>query len=141
MGLHTSLNKVEPGNRESLLAALSDMSYFDADFNGENGLEYLWDDVWVENDFEDYEDYEEKIESLDTEDDDYEEIILKYTSNLQWLLDEVKDIKDDKECVKDFFSYWLGQKDGNYYLEYEANYITNEDGKVIAVSIAVVSPY
>ena len=58
MNLYTGLEKVVAGNRNSLLAALESLSGFDCDFNGENGLEYLWGEVWEANGFENMEDYE-----------------------------------------------------------------------------------
>ena len=140
MSLYTSLEKVVAGNRKSLLAALESLSGFDCDFNGENGLEYLWDEVWKANGFESLEDYEKKQEYDSDEDEDYEEIELKYESNVKWLLNEVKDIEDEGECVKTFFETWM-EHDKNYYDEHEVNYIRNTKGKIIAVSFAVNGSY
>ena len=138
MSLYTSLEKVVAGNRKSLLVALESLSNFDCDFNGENGLEYLWDEVWETNGFESLEDYEEKQEYDSDEDEGYEEIELKYESNVEWLLNEVKDIEDDGDCIEAFFRIWM-EHDGNYYDEYETNYIRNKNGKVVAVSFATTS--
>ena len=138
MSLYTGLEKVVAGNRKSLLAALKSLSSFDCDFNGENGLDYLWNEVWEANGFESLEDYEEKQEYDSDEDEDYEEIKLKYESNVEWLLNEVKDIEDDGECIETFFETWM-DNDRNYYDEHEVNYIRNTKGKVIAVSFAVTS--
>lgn len=140
MSLYAGLEKVVAGNRDSLLAALKKISNFDCDFSGENGLEYLWDEVWEANGFESLEDYKEKQEYDSDEDEDYEEIELKYESNVEWLLNEVKDIEDDGECIDTFFKIWM-DKDENYYSEYEVNYIRNTKKKVVAVSVAVNGSY
>ena len=125
MSLYTGLEKVKAGNREDLLSALANFSDFDLDFNGENGLDYLWDEVWEVNGFENIDEYENQVNAE-----------LKYESNLEWLLDKVKDIEDDGECIETFFETWM-EHDRNYYDETEVNYIRNKKGKVIAVSFAV----
>lgn len=125
MSLYTGLEKVKAGNREDLLSALANFSDFDLDFNGENGLDYLWDEVWEVNGFENIDEYENQVNAE-----------LKYESNLEWLLDKVKDIEDDGECIETFFETWM-EHDRNYYDEPEVNYIRNKKGKVIAVSFAV----
>lgn len=129
MSLYTGLEKIKAGNREDLLSALANLSDFDCDFNGENGLDYLWDEVWEANGFKDIDEYDNQV---NTE--------LKYESNLEWLLDEVKNIKDDGECIETFFETWM-EHDKNYYDEHEVNYIRNTKGKVIAVSFAVNGSY
>lgn len=129
MSLYVKLENVKAGNRNSLLSALSSLSDFDCDFNGENGIDYLWDEVWEANGFKNQEDFEEQ------EDESKEEIKLKYESNLDWLLDEVKEIEDDADCIETFFRIWM-EHDRNYYDEYKANYIRNKNGKVVAVSFA-----
>lgn len=125
MSLFVKLESVKAGNRNSLLSALTSLSDFDCDFNGENGIGYLWDEVWKVNGFDSQEDFESKNE----------EVELKYESNLDWLLDEVKEIEDDADCVETFFRNWM-EHDKNYYDEYETNYIRNKNGKVVAVSFA-----
>ena len=125
MSLFLKLESVKAGNRDSLLSALSSLSDFDCDFIGENGISYLWDEVWKANGFESQEDFESKDEETE----------LKYESNLDWLLDEVKKIEDDADCIDTFFRIWMDH-DKNYYTEYEVNYIRNKNGKVVAVSFA-----
>lgn len=125
MSLFAKLENVKAGNRNSLLSALTSLSDFDCDFNGENGIDYLWDEVWEANGFESQEDFESKDEKAE----------LKYESNLNWLLDEVKEIEDDADCIETFFGTWM-EHDRNYYDEYEVNYIRNKNGKVVAVSFA-----
>ena len=73
MNLYTGLENVKVGNRESLLDALRSLSDFDCDFNGENGDDYLWEEA---NGFE---------------------------SNMDYLINKVRDIKDDEDCVNSFF--------------------------------------
>ena len=127
MSLFAKLESVKAGNRNSLLSALTSISNFDCDFNGENGIDYLWDEVWEANGFKSQEDFESQ-----------EEAELKYESNLDWLLDEVKEIEDDADCIETFFETWM-EHDRNYYDEYEVNYIRNirnKNGKVVAVSFA-----
>lgn len=128
MGLFVKLESVKAGNRNSLLSALTSLSDFDCDFNGENGIDYLWDEVWEANGFENQEDFESQDEETE----------LKYESNLDWLLDEVKEIEDDADCVETFFRTWM-EHDKNYYDEYETNYIRNKNGKVVAVSFAATN--
>lgn len=129
MSLYTGLEKVKAGNREDLLSALANLSDFDCDFNGQNGLDYLWDEVWKANGFEDIDDYKNQVNAE-----------LKYESNLDWLLDEVKDIEDDGECIESFFETWI-DNDRNYYDEPQVNYIRDSKKRVIAISFAVVGSY
>ena len=128
MELGSSLASVEPGNRDSLLQALIDISDGDCDFNGENGLEYLWDEVWEANGYKDYDDFADKHPDVE------EEVELKYESNMDYLLEKVKDIKNDYHCIEAYIEGWMGN-DG-YYGEYEWNWLKNDDGKIIALSIA-----
>lgn len=109
MNLYTNLVAVEKGNRQSLLNALEIISDFDCDFNGDNGIDYLWDDAEG------------------------------FESNLDYLLNEVKDIEEDEEVVKSFIEEWM-DRDSNYYTEYSYNTIT-EDGFVVAISLSAVSNY
>lgn len=112
MSLFSNLVQVEKGNRDSLLEALATMSDFDCDFNGENGVEYAWEET-LENGFE---------------------------SNLEYLLNEVKDIQDDSEAVQVFFETWM-KMDEDYYNEYNLDTITDDEGNVLAISIAVTTNY
>ena len=141
--LYTNLVKVKVGNRKSLLDALAELSAFDCDFIGENGVEYLWEEVWEENGFQSYDDFELQTEEPDSDDDEFEEfeeIKLKYESNLDYLLDQVKDIEDDRECVETFIETWM-DNDRNYYDEHEVNYLTDTKNRVTAISFAVIGGY
>lgn len=42
MSLYMNLVEVNAKDRESLLDALRNLGDFDCDFNGENGIGYLW---------------------------------------------------------------------------------------------------
>ena len=108
MTLHTSLEKVEAGDRKDLLNTLRNIADFDMDFNGDNGEDYTWEEA-LENGFE---------------------------SNLEYVLNIVEDIENDEECVKAFFEEWM-ENDG-YYAEYDVNCLTDSKGRVTAISYASV---
>ena len=128
MELRSHLAEVEPGNRESLLTALTILSSCDCDFNGENGLEYLWNEVWEANGYKDYDDFADKHPDIE------EEVSLKYESNMDYLVDKVRDIKNDYHCIEAYVEGWIGND--CYYGEYDLNWLKNRDGKIIALSIA-----
>ena len=128
MELRSHLVKVEPGNRESLLEALINISSCDCDFNGENGLEYLWDEVWRVNGYADYDSF--AIQHLNV----YKEIDLKYESNMDYLVGKVRDIENDEECINTFVDGWIGND--SYYGEYEVNWLTDDNGNIVVLSIA-----
>lgn len=110
--LYANLVEVKKGDREDLLTALASLSDFDCDFIGENGIEYAW---------------EETLEA-------------GFESNLDYLLDAVKDIENDVECVNEFIDTWM-QNDRNYYHDYEVNCLTDENGKVYAIALSVMAGY
>lgn len=107
MNLHMGLVGVEAGNREDLLNALRSLSACDCDFNGENGIGYLWEGI-DEN---------------------------KFDSSMEYLINEVKDIPDDEECVKKFVGEWMAH-DKNYYAEYQIDFMKNVEDDVIAIAFA-----
>lgn len=107
MNLYSGLEEVKVGNRESLLNALISLSDFDCDFNGKNGLDYLWEDA---NGFE---------------------------SNMDYLINEVRDIDDDEECVNTFFEEWLNRD--RYYDEWNVSVITDKKKRVKAISFSAIS--
>jgi hypothetical protein len=104
--LYAGLEEVEVDNRESLLNALRSLSEYDNDFNGENGIDYLWEEA---NGFE---------------------------SNMEYLVNEVKDIEDDEECVNTFFEEWLNHD--KYYDEWNISVIADEKKRVKAISLAAL---
>ena len=128
MELRSILVEVEPDNRKDLLDALCSLSDCDCDFNGENGLEYLWGEVWEANGYKDYDDFADKHPDVE------EKVELKYESNMDYLCDKVKDIESDESCINEFIENWIS-RDG-YYGEYELNWLTNNDGKIIVLSLA-----
>ena len=109
--LHLYTQKVEAGNRQSLLDALIGISEFDLDFNGQNGSDFTWD-IALENGFE---------------------------SNMDYLINEVKDIEDDKECVNTFIKVWCGKD--SYYEQYEVDWLTDEIGRIVVISFATMCGY
>lgn len=111
MSLYMNLIEVNAKDRESLLDALRSLGDFDCDFNGENGIEYLWEEI----------------------DED------KFDSSMDYLLNEVKDIPDDEKCVRFFIETWM--KHDSYYKEYELDFIKNEEGDVIAIAFATTTQY
>lgn len=137
--MNMKLVKVNGKTREDLLKALATLGELDADFCGDNGIEYLWTSVWEANGFESQEDYEEKEEMLDSDDDDYEEIVLKYESNVEWVLDELKakETDTDKEIIEEFVSYWI---DGDsYYKDHILDVVYDENGKAECIALATMS--
>ena len=112
MSLYTDLVQVEKGNRNSLLEGLATISKFDCDFTGENGIEYAWKET-LENGF---------------------------TSNLEYLLNEVKDIKSDNDVVREFIQSWMDM-DADYYNEYSFDTVTDNDGNVLVITLAVTTVF
>ena len=110
--LYSHLVEVKKNDRESLMTALASIGDFDCDFNGENGIDYAWEET-IEKGFE---------------------------SNLEYLLDKVKDIESDVECVKEFFDTWM-EADRNYYQDYKLDYLTDENGKIFVISFSVLAGY
>lgn len=108
--LNSGLEKVNAGNRADLLNVLRNFGDYDCDFNGENGSGYNW---------------------TETEEDGFE-------SNVDYLIDMVKDIADDEECVNTFFDTWM-EHDRNYYADYSVNCLTDSKNRVIAISFATMS--
>ena len=107
MNLYTGLENVKVGNRESLLDALRSLSDFDCDFNGENGDDYLWEEA---NGFE---------------------------SNMDYLINKVREIKDDEDCVNSFFEEWM-DNDRNYYEEWNVSVLKDTKKRVKAISFSAI---
>ena len=82
--MYTNLVTVIPGDRNSLLEALSIIGDFDNDFIGENGPDYLWDEA------------------------------KRFESNCDYLLHLVKDIPDDNEAVQVFIETWMKHDSNYY---------------------------
>lgn len=109
--LYTSLVEVKKGNRKDLLKALEDLSEFDLDFNGSNGIEYAW---------------EETLEA-------------GFDSNLEYVLKQVQNIKSDIECVEKFIHMWMDGD--SYYHEHELNYLVDGDGNIYVISLSAMTGY
>ena len=111
LNLKLSMSEVEAGNRQNLLNVLVGFGDCDLDFNGENGEDYHWEGT-IDGGFE---------------------------SNADYLADYVKDIEDDVECINTFFKEWMGN-DG-YYADYSVDYLTDDKGRVTAISFATMCGY
>lgn len=121
--------QMEPKNRASLLDALASIADGDCDFNGENGLDYMHPDVWNANGYKGYKDFIEN--NKDNRKLDYE-------SNLDFYLEYVAKIKNDKECISTFINKWM-DTGRNYYQEYEIKYIYNAADDIIAIAVAFIA--
>ncbi len=110
MNLYTGLENVKVGNRESLLDALRSLSDFDCDFNGENGDDYLWEEA---NGFE---------------------------SNMDYLINKVREIKDDEDCVNSFFEEWM-DNDRNYYEKWNVSVLKDTKKRVKVISFSAIGSY
>lgn len=110
MSLYSNLVKVKKKSRKGLLEALALLCNFDCDFTGKNGIDYNWEET---NDKE-------------------------FTSNLEFLLNEVKEIPNDNEVVQAFIEEWMN-RDSHYYSEYNYDTLTDSKGNVLAISLAVVT--
>ena len=107
MNLYSGLEEVKAGNRESLLNALISLSDFDCDFNGENGLDYLWEEA------------------------------SGFESNMDYLIDKIRGIKDDEDCVNSFFEEWM-YNDRNYYEEWNVSVLKDTKKRVKAISFSAI---
>ena len=109
MNLYTGLENVKIGNRESLLDALRSLSDFDRDFNGENGDDYLWEEA---NGFE---------------------------SNMDYLINKVREIKDDEDCVISFFEEWMDND--SYYEKWNVSVLKDTKKRVTVISFSAIGGY
>lgn len=107
--LDMNLVKVNGKTRGDLLTALSTLCEMDADFTGDNGIDYLWDGVDKN----------------------------KYDSNMAYLLDKVKDKASDKEVIEEFIDRWIGED--AYYKAHSLNVIYDENEKAECIALAFVS--
>ena len=106
--INMKLVKVNGKTREDLLTALASLGDMDADFNGENGIEYFWD-------------------SVDS---------TKYESNMEYLLDTLKDKETDKELIEEYVSNWIGGD--NYYKEHILDVVYDKNGKAECIALATM---
>lgn len=109
MNLYTGLENVKVGNRESLLDALRRLSDFDRDFNGENGDDYLWEEA---NGFE---------------------------SNMDYLINKVREINDDEDCINNFFEEWMDND--SYYEKWNVSVLKDTKKRVKVISFSAIGGY
>ena len=102
------LVKVEGTTRQDLLDALASLGEMDADFCGENGIDYLWENVDKN----------------------------KYKSNMEYLLDVLKDTKTDKEFIEAYISNWIGCD--SYYKGHILDVVYDENGKAECIALATM---
>lgn len=107
--INMKLVKVNGKTREDLLVALASLGEMDADFCGDNGIEYLWDGV----------------DST------------KYESNMEYLLDVLKDKETDKELIEEYVSSWIGGD--NYYKEHILDVVYDDNGNAECIALATMS--
>ena len=107
--MNMKLVKVNGKTREDLLKALATLGEMDADFSGENGIEYLWAGV-DEN---------------------------KYESNMEFLLDVVNNNETDKEVIERYIKRWI--EDDNYYVNYILDVVYDNNGKAECIALATMS--
>ena len=87
--------------------SLVSLADYDADMNGDNGTEYLWDEV---------------------PNDD------SYNSNAEWLADKVMHETDDIKSMFEFFMYQWMSKDRNYYSGYEIDFVEMDNKLIVAIA-------
>lgn len=109
MELQQKLVTIKPNDRNDLLNALKQLSDMDKDFNGNNGPEYRWQQTADKN----------------------------FESNQQYVLNYVKDIPNECDCVREFFKLWMIQD--NYYKRYKFNIHLNQLGYIDAIAFACVT--
>lgn len=86
--MNLSVGIVQGNTREDLLYALKELCSIDADFSGENGIEYNWKETIEEG----------------------------YESNADYCLDKVKDLETDEEVISEFIKLWI--ENDHYYTDY-----------------------
>ena len=98
---------VEGTSSEDIKAALLCLAEEDCDFSGENGPDYLWENVSKEG----------------------------YDSNAEYLADTVlKDGSSYEDAIRDYIEGWL-DSDG-YYHTYEYKIIKDKQGKITHIALA-----
>ena len=105
--LLSKLEEVKEGDRKNLINVLRNISEFDNDFTCKNGKDFLWEEA------------------------------KEYNSNMEYLINKVKDIKDDEKCIRTFFNCWM-EHDGDYYAKYQLSLILNEKKQVKVISFCAI---
>jgi len=106
--MQLKLVKVNGKTRNDLLAALATLGEMDADFCGDNGEEYLWDEAEEE----------------------------EFESNMEYLLNNIKGIQSDKELIENFIERWIAFD--SYYKDHALEVIYDKNGKAEYIALALV---
>ena len=106
--INMKMVKVNGKTREDLIVALQNLGELDEDFCGGNGIEYLWKHVDKN----------------------------KYTSNMQYLLDTLKDKNSDKELIEEYVNTWINSD--NYYKEHILDVIYDDNGNAECIALATM---
>ena len=99
--------KGTPNHKETLLKVLKSIGEIDADFNGDNGTDYLWNQVDKE----------------------------LYNSNLDYVLALIASETDESKIVDIFFREWM-RNSGGYYSHWRTEIITNNFNEVQFIAFA-----
>ena len=100
------LKRFEIDSPEDIVGALIDLAEIDADFNGENGEEYLWDRAKNAG----------------------------YETNAEYLANLVVSKDNDFEsCVKTYVDEWIGKD--FYYQEYEVETLKDKNNYIVALAV------
>lgn len=95
---------------DSVVDAMCSFADIDCDFNGENGVGYLWENIKAEN----------------------------YTSNLEYTADVCRKADSPKEALFKFADMWFGRD--AYYTDYKVTYTAKDDFKdeidITAIAVA-----
>ena len=102
--------KGTPNHKDALLKTLKSIGEIDADFNGDNGADYLWNHVDKE----------------------------LYNSNLDYILNLIASETDERKIVDIFFSEWM-RNSGGYYNHWRTEIITNHFNEVQFIAFAYTS--
>lgn len=136
-GLLHSMAVYEMGNKNSLKEALKTISNIDTDFNGENGLGYLREEVWNANGYANFNQYEDTCDMPDTDSDEFDswkEPELKFKSNQEYYIDLALKETDEKKAINNFLHNWLS--DDGYYIDW--NLKTEDINYYRAISVAIL---
>lgn len=109
LDLSINMVSIEAGNRDSLLNALKGLSDIDDEFC--NSPDY-YGTCWKET------------------------VDAGFDSNRDLIFDEIKGIKNDKECAEYFINEWMTNSP---YEKHKVNYLLNENNQLIAIGLALVT--
>ena len=107
LGLTTA--KVNGKTRDDLLDALRELANVDADFNGENGVDYIWKEAKQAGD----------------------------ENNMEHVIRMVRNFQNDEDVIERFVQMWMDND--NYYKEHTVDVVYDEDKKAEFIAIAFAS--